>query len=327
MRRRINSQPSSPDAPAYPTVTRWASAARRPTSQSDSPAARDVSYSSVALRHSNSSTDRRSTLTPSLSLPPPHTNLRPTAQRTHSLHTSPPRESIQRQATLKRSDSLLQRARRVFSLPASMRRRTRDFAPPPDNLHRRPRTSSAAADRFENLAAADYIPRHRNSFTAAARRVTERYRRKDSLHEDPRPTPAELTEAQHRISSLENELELERVRSSRARRRVRELEQQTVTCRHAIPAVESIIKSALAQFDAKEAALRHTITRMDQEYAALLSEKKEAVRLLNAFVGRGTRSPPPSSFSSVSDGSEGARERRALSLDAIRRAKASSAEA
>ncbi|KAI0560494.1 hypothetical protein FGB62_112g18 [Gracilaria domingensis] len=323
MRRRITSQPSSPDPPAYPTVTRWASAARRPTSLSDSPTARDVSYSSVALRHSNSSTDRRS-ITPSLSLPPPHTNLRPAAQRTHSLHTSPPRESIQRQATLKRSDSLLQRARRVFSLPASMRRRTREFAPPPDNMRRRPRTNSAN-DRFENLAAADYIPRPRNSFTAAARRVTERYRRKESLPEDPRPSAAELTAAQERISSLENELELERVRASRARRRVRELEQQTVTCRHAIPAVESIIKSALAQFDAKEAALRHTITRMDQEYAALLAEKKEAVRLLNAFVGRGTRSPPPSSFSSVSDGSESMRDRRALSLDAIRRAKASGA--
>lgn len=90
--------------------------------------------------------------------------------------------------------------------------------------------------------------------------------------------------------------------------------------------METIIKSALAQFDAKEAALRHTISRMDHEYATLLAEKKEAVRLLNAFVGRGTRSPPPSSFSSVSDGSDGAKERRAYSLDTIRRSKPSFSE-
>lgn len=62
---------------------------------------------------------------------------------------------------------------------------------------------------------------------------------------------------------------------------------------------------------------------MDRDYAAVLAEKNEAMRLLTAFVGRGGRSPP-ASFSSVSeagtDSSNYKTSRRALSIDTFRRA-------
>ena len=135
---------------------------------------------------------------------------------------------------------------------------------------------------------------------------------------------AHIREADARIRVLENQVEAERHSSARLRKRIHELEEETAMSRQALPAVENILKSALTQFEGKEAALKHTIAKMDQEHAAVVSEKNEALRLLNVFVGRSGRSPPVS-FSSVSEsGTESLvrDSRRALSVDRFRRARA-----
>lgn len=271
-------------SPPYASVARWASGTKS-SPLSDAPVTRDMSYSSVALRHSQPSSP---SLPPSLSLPPLRAPARPPPHRTHSLHgganeneneneTQAAVANVHTTQTLNRSDSLLQKARRVFSLPAAARRRTRDFA----------QEASVACTQEE-----------------ATPRVSV-------------PFP----DTHDRVRALENELELERIRSSRARRRLRELESQTISCRHAIPAVETIVKAALAQFEAKERALAHTMAEMERQYEVLLAEKNEAVRLLNAFVGRGgrTRSPPPCSFSSVSEASENVKDKKASGLETVRR--------
>lgn len=103
-----------------------------------------------------------------------------------------------------------------------------------------------------------------------------------------------------RLRILENELEASRVRMARQRKRIQQLEDESSLSRQALPALETIIKSALAHFDAKEAALKHTITKIHQEMATVVAEKNEALRLLASFVGRSARSPPPS-FSSMSE--------------------------
>lgn len=111
----------------------------------------------------------------------------------------------------------------------------------------------------------------------------------------------DTTEAlQVRVRILENELEASRVRMARQRKRIQQLEDESSLSRQALPALETIIKSALAHFDAKEAALKHTITKIHQEMATVVAEKNEALRLLATFVGRSARSPPPS-FSSISE--------------------------
>lgn len=133
---------------------------------------------------------------------------------------------------------------------------------------------------------------------------------------------AQLSQAHATIRILENQLEAEKIRSSRQRKRIERLEEETGLSRQALPAVETIIKSALSQFEAKESALKHTIAKLDQEYNAVLHEKNEAVRLLNTFVGRG-RSPPPS-FSSVSETGlppGNTPNRRIITMDAFRRAR------
>lgn len=123
------------------------------------------------------------------------------------------------------------------------------------------------------------------------------------------------------VQKLEDELEASRVREARLRKRLASVEEERVADRAAMPAIESIVRSALEHFEAKEAALKHTITKLDRDYAAVVNEKNEAVRLLTAFVGRGGRSPP-ASFSSVSEAGDGLYKegaRRALSVDAFRR--------
>ena len=102
------------------------------------------------------------------------------------------------------------------------------------------------------------------------------------------------------MRALESELEAEKVRSERYRQKIERLEEETLLSRHALPAVEDILKAALAAFEAKELALKDTIRKMDHEYHVVLREKNEAVRLLNTFVAR-ARSPPASFSSSLSE--------------------------
>lgn len=129
--------------------------------------------------------------------------------------------------------------------------------------------------------------------------------------------------AEERVLWLEDELEAARVRLSRQRRRIAQLEEQVQRERQSRPAVDTLVQSALRHFEAKERALKHTIERMDHDYAAVLAEKNEAMRLLTTFVGRGGRSPP-ASFSSVSEAGTDSwhykASRRALSMDTVRRA-------
>lgn len=105
---------------------------------------------------------------------------------------------------------------------------------------------------------------------------------------------------QIRLRILENELEASRVRLARQRKRIQQLEDESSLSRQALPALETIIKSALTHFNAKEAALKHTIIKVHQEMATVVAEKNEALRLLATFVGRSARSPP-ASFSSLSE--------------------------
>lgn len=112
---------------------------------------------------------------------------------------------------------------------------------------------------------------------------------------------ADSVESLHvRLRIMENELEASRVRLARQRKRIQQLEDESNLSRQALPALETIIKSALVHFDAKESALKHTIAKMHHEMSGLIVEKNEALRLLTSFVGRSARSPPPS-FSSMSE--------------------------
>lgn len=126
-----------------------------------------------------------------------------------------------------------------------------------------------------------------------------------------------------RIRWLEDQLEASRIKATRQRKRIAQLEDELARDRQARPALESLVQSAMRHFEAKESALKHTIARMDHDYASVVAEKNEAMRLLTAFVGRGGRSPP-ASFSSVSEaGTESTHykaSRRTLSMDTFRRA-------
>lgn len=330
--------PSSSDGPRSLPTRRFRSSQEYP---------RDTSYSSFAKRSDLAVILDDARITPQLSLPgrasdssrplpPPNRS-----KRNHSLHQEEVRrlrshrvEHLPDSATLTRSDSLLNRARRVFSLPSSLKRRATRPAFVESNL-----SSAHSAYTVDGEPSAGVVYRRRGrsiepvplpagtSFSnRTARRATrphahELRQRSDMLDE---VSQAHIREADARIRVLENQVEAERHSSARLRKRIHELEEETAMSRQALPAVENILKSALTQFEGKEAALKHTIAKMDQEHAAVVSEKNEALRLLNVFVGRSGRSPPVS-FSSVSEsGTESLvrDSRRALSVDRFRRARA-----
>lgn len=299
-----------------------------PTRRLRHPEISEPSYSSIALAASD---DPRVAATLSLPDRPPlsHDARRlpiPITPRHHSLHhhdhlrrLRSHRPEDTNQPSITRSDSLLNRARRVFSLPTSLKRRGPRPFPPSD-------TASVAQDR-ERLTAFSYRRRPRHtvepspSFPTTSRRNNTSFHETTSSQLDHQNQPRDLNEAEARIRVLESQLEAERIRTGRLRKKIDKLEEEGALNRQALPAVETIIKSALSQFEAKETALKHTISKIDQEYSAVLAEKNEAVRLLNAFVGRSGRSPP-ASFSSVSEaGTEvyNRDSRRVLSMDAFRR--------
>lgn len=136
-------------------------------------------------------------------------------------------------------------------------------------------------------------------------------------------------EGEDRVRWLEDEVAGLRQRAAKLKTRVNVLEKEMKRERESRPKMEMLIRATRRHFEAKERALKHTIERMDHEYAAVVAEKNEAMRLLTAFVGRGGRSPP-ASFSSVSEGGSEAgsggrvageykARGRAMSLDALRR--------
>lgn len=111
--------------------------------------------------------------------------------------------------------------------------------------------------------------------------------------------PATADNSLSRIRGLEDQLETARFKEIQQRRRITKLEDQLARERQARPVLETVLKSAMDHFEAKEAELKHTIARLEYDYITLQAEKNEAVRILTAFFGRCGHTP--ASFSSFSE--------------------------
>ena len=305
--------PNTP-TPSVPYMRKWAAASlpsdpSNPQLTNTSPRPEDVSYSALArVSPMQPSTPFLDDDLPTTAQLPSPTQL----SRHHSVHADrvlPPPPT----ADLVRSDSLLNRARRVFSLPTTLKRRTAATRPP---IVTAP-TETPMASRPPKPQVPPQAPgslgfrraREENPGTVTAG-VERRARSQTTVGMEDR----RVVMLEERIKVLEGQLEGSRMRVARQKKRISQLEEEGEQCRQAVPALETMIKSALAQFEAKEVALRRTIEKVDQQYKVAVAEKNEAMRLLNAFVGRSGRGVMESGMDI------GFREqRRALSLDAFRK--------
>lgn len=312
--------PTTP-TPSVPSMRKWA-AASPPSDPSNSqptntlPRPEDVSYSALArVSPMQPSTPFLDDDLPTVAQLPSPTQL----SRHHSVHADrvlPPPPT----ADLVRSDSLLNRARRVFSLPTTLKRRTATTRPPivtapvETPMTARPPKPQVQQQPPGSLGFRRAREDNPTNPAAAAANVTPGVERRARSQTTVGTEDRRVVLLEERIKVLEGQLEGSRMRVARQKKRISQLEEEGEQCRQAVPALETMIKSALAQFEAKEIALRRTIEKVDQQYKVAVAEKNEAMRLLNAFVGRSGRGVLESGMDI------GFREqRRALSLDAFRK--------
>ncbi len=215
------------------------------------------------------------------------------------------------QPKVARSDSLLSKARRVFSMPTG-RRPSRFAAGTP--------SAARGGDGFERR------PRGRSHLSHHSRRPQETKPVEVNPAVELDPVAVQRSkEMQERIKLLETEIEAEKRKSDRQVQRIAELEEQILLKEEAVPALNSIISTMMKHFEAKESALKLTIAQMRHNFTTALAEKNEALRLYDGFDGdRVTpRSSTPGSMSTVSESgtdNSNINLRRVQSLDTHRRA-------
>ena len=90
----------------------------------------------------------------------------------------------------------------------------------------------------------------------------------------------ESSSAEDRVAVLEREAEALRVDCDRQKKRIAELEELVKQREQAVPAIGTVVRTAMSLFEAKEAALKRMIVQLDHDYNAAVQEKDASLRAL-----------------------------------------------